>query len=164
MGKKPDDSKGQKGAFAPTVEFLRRYCAFQERSSSDVRLKAKKTGLSSSEADEAVQILSKEGFLDDKRYVNAFINGKLHYNKWGKIKIKAELKARKLNNELIDEALQGIDKETYLMVLRSVVEKKMIILQKDADSDIHKKLTRYALSKGFEYDLVFPVVKDILRT
>jgi len=152
-----------KKEFSVILDLLKRYCAFQERTSADVELKGMKEGLGREEIENALETLKEQGFLDENRYVTAFVSGKLNHNKWGKNKIRAELKSKRMNEELIADALELIDDVHYEEVLKTLLKKKAVTFQGLRDEDTKVKLLRYALSKGFEYEKVFIMVNEILK-
>ncbi len=155
--------KNQKTKFQSRIEFLKLYCAFQERTAQDVRIKAHKAGMKKPEIDKAINILQNDGFLDEQRYVEAFVRGKLKYNHWGKIKIKAELRAKAISVQVTEDCLKAIDADEYINVLRNVISKKGVTLQQSDSEDQFARLLRFGLSKGFEYDLVIRVVNEFLK-
>lgn len=146
--------------FSTQVELLRRYCAFQERSVSDVLQKARKIQLNSADTERAVSILKEEGFLDEHRFAQAFVNGKLRYNHWGRIKIRYELQLRRVDKAIIETVLNSVDEIYYLSILTETVRKKAIVLQKNQQTEIFQKLVQYAMNKGFESELIRKVLKE----
>lgn len=70
------------------------YCSVAERCLQDISKKLDATGLSE-EAKENIKLrLVQEKFLDEKRFTRAFVNDKLRFNQWGRVKILSELKKR----------------------------------------------------------------------
>jgi regulatory protein len=157
-----EHSENQKNAnFQTCLEVLRRYCAFQERTVFDVKQKAVKLKMNSVQIEQAVKVLKEESFLDELRYVTSYVKGKIIYNQWGKMKIKMQLRAKGISQEMIDEVVSAIDNDMYFQVLKEVVEKKDVILRQRKEEDIRNKVFRYAMSKGFEYQDVLRVYNEI---
>ena len=46
---------------------------------------------------EIIDRLIDEKFIDERRYCRAFVNDKLRFNHWGRVKIQAKLREKKLN-------------------------------------------------------------------
>ncbi|MCX6282273.1 MAG: regulatory protein RecX [Bacteroidetes bacterium] len=113
--------------------------------------------------------LREEGFISDERFARAFVRGKWRVNHWGRIKITFELRARKIPESLIREALVEIDADTYRETLRELTEKKAkdIRLQKREKNNSGKnlnlrdKLFNFALGKGYESDLVREILDEL---
>jgi regulatory protein len=158
-----DQDTKSKSSFQTQVEILRRYCAFQERTVEDVRLKALKLDMNAGETDNAVSILKDEGYIDEARFLKAYINGKINYNQWGKRKIREQLRLKKIDNQLIDKALKEIDQTLYQSMLMKVVQKKVKLMKVNDKEKMFSSLMRYALSKGFEHDMTMKVVNEIIE-
>ena len=73
------------------------------------------------------------------------------------------LRMLEMDSSDINEGLEAIPEEEYLEVLTHVLEQKNRQL-KDSDPYIRKgKLTRHALSRGFETHLIIEAVSQICR-
>src|SRR5664280_1308500 len=84
-------------------------CSRREYCPEDIRLKLQSWGVSEADACRVIGILIKENFLNENRYAEAFVKDKFNYNKWGKVKITANLKLKKLPAGIIRSALGCID-------------------------------------------------------
>ncbi len=136
------------------LERARRFCAYRERASTEVILKLKEWKTGPGQTDAIVADLKNENFLDDRRFAEAFVRGKFGIKKWGRLRIKVELRRKGISEELISNALSAIDEDEYEAVLRSVIEKKAGSLENPQSAAARQKIIRYALSKGFETDLI----------
>lgn len=136
------------------LERARRFCAYRERASTEVIRKLKAWNTSPGQTDAIVAELKKENFLDDRRFAEAFVRGKFGIKKWGRLRIKVELRRKGIQEQLISNALAAIDEDDYEAVLRSVIEKKAESLENPQSAAAKQKIIRHALSKGFETDLI----------
>lgn len=138
-----------------------KYCAYQERSTSDVRNKLTKLSATEAQIIFTLNHLKENGFLDDLRFAKLYVSGKSKHNKWGINKIKSGLKLKKISNEIISEALKDIDNEETFKLVVDLAEKK---LNKIKDDDFYikrQKTMAYLSSKGFELDLIYKAMKEI---
>lgn len=142
------------------VEKARLFCAYQERSSSEIILKLKEWELDNNRIEYIINKLIEEGFVDDNRYARLFVRGKFRQKKWGRIKIVYELKRKNIKGELIQQALTEIDDEEYMLVLKEVAEKKSRELNSGNTFQKKQKLYTYLISKGFEHELAGSVCKE----
>ena len=85
------------------------YCARSEHCAADVRRKLYEWGVDSNFFDFIEQNLYEDGYLDDARFCNAYVHDKVAYQKWGRLKIQAGLRALQLPNFAISDALDAID-------------------------------------------------------
>ncbi len=140
-----------------------KYCAYQERSHKEVKQKLLNMGLNSEEADDVLLHLIQHNFLNEERFAHAFAGGKFRAKKWGRKKIVYQMKAKGINDKLIEAALGDIKAEDYTQSLQDLIEKKDRNMK---EKDPYKKmpsLTRYLLSKGYEMDLVVEQLKKYFK-
>ena len=154
-------SDTDKKRLKPVLQKMAHFCAFQERAFTDVLQKLKKFSLPSEEQQYIVNGLRSEGFLDEKRYVSAFVNDKFRLNKWGPVKIAHALNAKHISAEAIDEGLRQIDREILEETLLELARKKVEALQHHASLEKKQKLVNYLLQRGFEPDMVWSVVNRL---
>ena len=144
-----DDSRSKE-----ILEKIKRWCAYQERSVSEVKFKLRGWKVKPAQAEKIIETLKDDDFINDERYATVFVSGKFRIKQWGRIKLKAELRAKGITDEFISKALGQIDEEDYLLALKNILDKKRSSL-KDPDSrDSIVKLQKYAMSKGYEWELV----------
>jgi regulatory protein len=136
------------------------YCAYQERSQQEIRDKLYEWGLWPAAVENIIVKLIEGGFLNEERFANAYATGKFRQKAWGKIKIKQGLKLKKVSDVLIKKALSSINYDDYLETLRIIIEKKAALLNEGNAYKRRYKLQQYALSRGFEGDLITEVLKD----
>lgn len=140
----------------------RKYCSYQDRCEDDVVQKLKKFKLRTEDIDTILNVLKEEKFVDDQRFASSFVRGKLKQNQWGRIKIRYALKAKRLSNEIVDEALEEIDDEVYKEILILLATKKIRQIKGDiSDYDKRQKTAVYLQSKGFESDLIFKIINNL---
>ena len=133
---------------------LEAFCAYQERCTQEVRTKLERLGADESLSQEVVKHLKENRFLDDTRFVEAYVQGKLRIKKWGRQKIKAGLYQKRIDAKLIQEGIYAfISDEEYQQVMESLIERKNRELSSEKNTQIKKqKLMRFLLSRGFQHD------------
>ena len=139
------------------------YCASSEHCAQEVRTKLNASGLSEEATERILSRLQAEGFLDEARFCQAFVNDKLRFNQWGRIKISYELQRRQIPEALIQEALSEIDNETYQTILEKILKTKMSSIQAKDDRDLILKLMRFAAGRGFESQAVSQCLKHLFQ-
>ena len=101
---------------------MERFCAWQERCENDVRRKLASFSLSDGQQDAIVKMLRENRFLDDERYVESFVRSKVKAS-WGKQKIVAALRAKRISPVLVERYSARIPAADYQEQLRSAIEK-----------------------------------------
>lgn len=140
---------------------LETYCAYQERCAWEVKRKLFEKGIQGQQAENLVEELYKEGFLNDERFARSFARGKFRLKKWGRIRITRELKLREISPDHIQAGLSEIDPEEYYDTLLTQTEKKW---EKTKEKDPYRKrylIIQYLVSKGFEQDLIKEALESI---
>lgn len=136
------------------------FCSKSEKCPEDVRQYLNKYSDDEFLIEKAIEILETEGYINIERYIKAYINDKYRFEKWGKIKIEFGLKQKKLPSELTKAFLNEIDYDEYLGILRDLINNKA---KQNKESDPVKKkaaIIRFALSRGFEYKMIFRVLEQ----
>ena len=142
---------------------LQTLCSRKEYCSADMYKKALK-GLEGDEeaAAEMLALLVKDRFVDDLRYATAFARDKACLDGWGPVKICFQLRGKGIPSETISQALDAVDAEKADAKLRAVLEAKARTLKGDPETRL--KLLKFALQRGYEYDRIDPVVREILSS
>ncbi len=130
------------------------YCTLCERCISEVKAKLDAWGIEYSSQTKIIDRLIDEKFIDESRYCSAFVNDKLRFNHWGRIKIQAKLREKRLPRELIASALENIDEEEYCNILRTLLANKSREVNGDEERKKREKLLRFAASRGFEPSII----------
>lgn len=136
------------------------YCAYQERSQYEVRGKLLNIGVIGEDLDEIISTLIENNFLNESRFAIAYATGKLRIKGWGKYKIKQGLKFKGVSEPLIKKAISSLDEDEYLKKLTDVLEKKSKTIKEKNKLLFELRLKQYAISRGFEGDLISFILKD----
>ncbi|GGF32247.1 regulatory protein RecX [Echinicola rosea] len=137
------------------------FCAYQERSQQEVRDKLYSYGLYQDEVEELISVMITENFLNEERFAEAYVRGKFHLKKWGRLKIEQGLKQHRLSANCMRLGMKEIDPDEYWKELLGLAEKKWATTQ---ENDLFKKkakIHRFLISRGFEYDLVSNALQEV---
>jgi regulatory protein len=136
-------------------------CSRIEYCSSDIRKKLQAWDVPSGDENKIINTLVKENFINEERYSKAFVRDKFRHNRWGRIKIAAHLKSKGLGNEIIRAALEEIDNEEYIRVIKSLITSHRKTTRSKNQYDLKGKLLRFGLSKGFESGILYELLNDL---
>lgn len=137
------------------LQKARHYCAYQERSHSEVKEKLYGFGLRKVEVEELLSRLIEENYLNEERFAIQFAGGKFRVKQWGKVKIKHELRQKQVSEYCIKKALAAIEEEDYEAVFLKLAEAKWASLKGEKNIFIKKrKVQDYLLGKGFEREII----------
>lgn len=159
---KPNEWGKNSWSLEEAFEKLTTFCAYQDRCPWEVRRKLFEKGIKDEPAEKLIAELVAEEFVNEERFARSFSRGKFRLKKWGKNRIRMELKMREIPEVLIRKGLSEIDPEEYYDTLLSQTEKKW---ESTHESDAFKKrykVTQYLMAKGFEMDLVKEVIEGLI--
>ena len=143
------------------VQKLEYYCSYQERCHIEVSEKLRGFVLNQAEKDRIIVHLIESNFLNEERFALVFSISKFHQKKWGKIRIKNELKARKMSDYLVTKALKEIPSEEYEMTFENLAEKHWESITEKNNLKKRKKFCDYLLRKGWESERIYEKVKEL---
>lgn len=151
---------GSNFSFNEVKSKLERFCAYQDRCVAEVMTKIQSFQLKPNEVETLLYFLKEEKYLDENRFAESYVSGKLKIKCWGRIKIKQALKLKQVSAEIISSAISQIDGEEYSAIIQKLVERKNKELFAEKDRwKRNAKIMRYLQSKGFESDLILDQIK-----
>ncbi len=145
-----------------SFEKAKYYCTYQERCHGEVKKKLYGFGLFKNEVELLMSRLIEENYINEERFAIAFAGGKFRINKWGRTKIKYELKIKQISDYSIKKALAQIDNTDYLTTLHKIAAEKLSTLNNEKNIFIKKsKLQNYLVGKGYEFNFVAEILKKM---
>ena len=139
---------------------MQSWCAYQERCQQDARTKLYELGLWPDAVENIIVKLIEDNFLNEERFATTFARGKFTIKKWGRIKIKQELKQKRVGDYCLKKAMQQIDETEYMATLKKLIDSKRKLIKEKSPIKLNYKLMNYVLSKGYEKDLVFDILNN----
>ena len=138
-------------------------CSRSEQCSIDIRKKMLAYEIMDELVEEIISKLKSEKFIDDERYVKAYISDKFRLNKWGKIKLRYYLKAKGLHDNIIEKGLQEINEDQYKKVLIATLREKAKKTKSDNKIEKMGQIIRFAQSRGFEPEIIHRHLPDVIK-
>ena len=152
-------NRGSSLSLEQALQKARHYCAYQERCHSEVQQKLVALGLRRAQVEEALAILVDENYLNEQRFAIQFAGGRFRMKHWGAVRIRYELKQKRVSDYCIRKALEAIDDEEYTRTLVRLVEEKWEALRDEKDRLVRRrKCQAYLLQKGYEADRIAAVL------
>lgn len=129
-------------------------CAQAEHCQWEMTEKMRRWDLSDEAQARVMERLTRERYVDDERYARAFVNDKVHYNKWGRRKVEQALWAKHIDEDIRQRVLDEVTDEEYLRVLRPLLQQKRRTTKAPDEYTLNRKLVQFALSRGFTFDII----------
>ena len=137
------------------------YCAYRDRSQKEVEEKLLEMRMIPEAREEIIIKLMQDDFLNEERFARSFVRGKFRIKKWGRLRIKQELKLKEISAPIIKLAMTEIDENQYMSTLYALAEKKLNLLKEPNKLKRRKKLSDHLLQKGYEAGLVYEVTASL---
>lgn len=144
--------------YLPAIEAL---CARSEQCSFEIATRLRRRGFTADQISRVIDDLIDRRFIDDTRFARAFVADRFRFARWGRIKIRAALIARRIPAATITEALESIDTRDYALTAFRVIASRLARLDHSLPRhELRRRLARFALSRGFEPSLIFKVLNS----
>ncbi len=146
------------------LERARILCSRSEKCSSDILKKLEEWGMENeSDRNRAISVLREEKFIDDARYARFYVTDKLRFNRWGKAKLRIMLRGKGIPEDIISGSLESIESDDYNTLIRNELKRKMRSTRAKNRFDMKGKLFRFAASRGYDYDMVYAIIDEIVN-
>jgi regulatory protein len=136
-------------------------CSRQEQCTSRIRRKLKEWNVEEVDAENIIRKLQKEKYIDEQRFATFFANDKFRFNGWGKVRIAFLLRQEEIGDQVIRDALDQIDDESYFQACLDILSGKSASLKESNQLARKAKLFRFAVGRGFESDLIHRALNQL---
>lgn len=134
--------------------------SYAQKTSFEVEKILKENDFSSDSIEKTIDFLNDYGILNDELYVKSYVSDKHNIARWAKNKISYSLKAKKINEDLINTYLDQIsDEDEYGNAYNFAVKKA----RNDFSIESKQKVYRYLSGKGFDFDIINKVVGELFK-
>ncbi|MGC9151021.1 MAG: regulatory protein RecX [Microbacter sp.] len=142
---------------------LKKAAAFASRRETtrwEITVKLKTWGGSAEQIDTIASYLEKENYINEERFCKSFINDKLRFDKWGRIKIAKALQIKHIPSATFQPLLDLIDKNEYAQLLTELLDKKAPHIKARNKIEKQGKLINFAIQRGFEFEIIEPIISS----
>lgn len=155
------------------LERLQQQCSRAEYCEGQIRKKlslwsrknllAGKEPFAEDQVEDMVEVLIRERYVDDARFAGAYVRDKARFMKWGRVKIRYNLRGLGVDDRVIERALEENSAVFDTGELEQLLARRWRQLGEDVPLEKRReKLVRFALGRGFEYDRIVRAIKDFI--
>ena len=130
------------------------------RSVKELEKYLKKKEYSSSDIENVIELLKKNGFLDDTLYAKSLIHDKIVLTMDGPNKIKKELEDNNISYSLIEDLISEYTEELELERIEKLTDKQIKLNNNKGSNLLKKKIQMYLLNLGYNIDLINRVLNS----
>ena len=145
------------------LDKLSTLCAAAEHCRQEMVEKCQKWGLSDDAAERVADRLVAERFVDDRRYAPLYVRDKARFGGWGPIKIRMQLKAKGIDTDIINDAIDSFSTTEWEDILRHALEQKLRTTKKDDPQKLFASLVRFGMQRGYDYSAIRKALSGIVE-
>ncbi len=144
------------------LNYTLKLLSYRQRSEKEIYDALKRKGYMEEHIENVIANCRDKNYLNDKQFARSFANDKINLNKYGPERIKHELKLKGVSRNIIDEVVDFDRDEQYDMAME-VASKRMNSYRNDDKRAIYRKMSGFLQRRGFSYDIISKVVREILE-
>lgn len=130
-----------------------KYIGIKMRTKKEIETYLKDKDYLNEDIDYTVNRLENEGYIDEKNYVDSYINDVINLKNIGPRKILYDLKKRGISESIIYDKLDGIDEEIWQEKIDKIINKK-IKTNNYSEYIFKNKMRTNLLNSGFNKELI----------
>ena len=130
------------------------YIEIKMRTSKEIKDYLNKKNFNTKLIDEVLDRLNKEGYLNEEKYIDAFVNDKVNLTNWGPYKIKKSLLDLELDETLINNKLNTINENIWNGKIEKIINKKLNSLKNKSTYMVKNKLKIDLYNLGYDNNLI----------
>lgn len=141
---------------------LQRFCVYRERSVQEVKEKLALLNVPYAQYQLYISLLEEQKFLNEQRFIKAFINDKFKINRWGKNKIKQALALHKISAHEAEEMFEScIDEQKYQKNLQHIITRFKPKTKGLENYKAQQKILAHCYAKGYEPEFTRKILEQL---
>lgn len=136
------------------------YISYKQRTKKEI--KDKLCNYSIDVIDKVIKKIDELCLLDEKKYIEAFINDQINLGNKGPFYIKKELKKLNINIDYIDEILNNINENVWIEKVKKIVDKKINTNKKLSKESLLLKIKNDLILLGYSKNIIDKVLSNII--
>lgn len=134
-------------------------CARAERCRFELEQKLRLWGVGSADSEKILSRLERERYFDNSRFAAAFTRDKALYARWGRRKIEAALRMKRVSSADIAAAREELDEDEYRAAMLDALAAKARSVKEGDTYEGRTKIYRFGLSRGYEPELLAAAIR-----
>ena len=144
-------------AISRALDYAVKLLARRPYSTSEIRRKLSSREVASPVIDEALARLERLGYVDDRAFVQYWIENRERFRPRGSRALRYELRQKGIADAVIAEALEGFDQHDSAY---RAAQSRLRQLRGSTTSEFRSKLGAYLARQGFGYDVARQVIDE----
>lgn len=143
------------------LNYTLKLLSYRQRSEKEIYDALKRKGYIDKHIESVIASCIEKKYLNDREFAKSFANDKINLNKYGPERIRHELILKGVPKIIIDEIVD-FDRDEQYELAKEVANKKFNSYRNDDKKDIFRKMSHFLKRRGFSYEIISKVVREIL--
>lgn len=136
--------------------------SYRQRSEKEIIAALNRKGYEETYIQHTLEYLKRNKFIDDYAFANSFIKDKQNLNGYGSVRIKFELMKKGISKDII-EATLVLEEDEEFDIAMLIALKKLKSYEGQDKNAIYRKLGGFLQRKGYSYDIVSKILRELLK-
>ncbi len=139
-----------------------RFLSFRPRSEYEVTQNLSRKNASENIISKVVSRLKENNFINDEEFIKWWIEQRIRFRPRSLKLIKIELRQKGIDKELIEETISHLPSAIDdLESAKELIDKRLPRYKNLSQEEKFQKIARFLSSKGFSYDIIKEIFKNI---
>lgn len=151
-----DDLKGAK-------KYVNKLLSIRPRSEKEVKERLKKKGFTPRTISQVTDLAKGKNLINDERFAQEFVNGRLSRKPKGKFALRRELQAKGIDEEIIQKTLDKKFKDLDVgKIIKELAVKRLKRYRGEDTTKQYRKTTDFLKRRGFPPPDIYEIVKKLV--
>jgi regulatory protein len=115
-------------------------------------------------ADSVIERFTEAQLIDDAAYAKAFVAGRLARGGKSRAVIRRELKQKGVSDDLANQALEGLDRETEAELALGLARKRLNTLSNYDREVKYRRLQGFLARRGFDSEIIRRTLSEVMAS
>lgn len=142
-------------------EYAIKFLSYRPRSEKEIKDRMTKKEYEDEVINNTLEWLKKYDLVNDRDFVEEYVKSKA--SKYGRSRIRLELRRKGLDDNIVDDVLNNeYEHEKEYEIALEQAKRKIKVYKGESPQAIYRKLGGYLQRRGFSYDIVLKILKEII--
>lgn len=137
--------------------------SYRQRSEKELVTSMNRKDYNEQHIEKTITYLKDNNYINDLEFAKSFVYDKINLNKYGPERIKYDLIVKGVSRDIMDEVIV-IDRGDQINMAREIAYKKIWSYKNDDKRNIYRKMSSFLQRKGFSYDIISRVVREVIES
>lgn len=141
--------------------YVLRLLKFRPRTIFEVSDKLYKKGYKKEIIKNLIKDFQERKYLDDKDFARLWVSSRMSFKPEGRYLLRKELQKKGVHADIIEEVLADTTASDEYEIARTVALSRKKVLGRIDKTKSKKRIYDYLLRRGFDFEMVYKVIKEI---